>query len=135
MQYTAEAQNYLQFHFYIEWFQIIEHGNSDLHQRCSGDKIFKYIYCTVGIQSFSSKEMLHGKLGPSVKPFYRQYFGKGLCLTHSHPFLQFGLEYVQRGCSVIQKIDLELQGLPTKAEIPFIISPVSVSLFSNSNNV
>ena len=29
-----------------------------------------------------------------------------------------------RGCSVIQKIDLELQGLPLKAEIPFIILSV-----------
>ena len=40
--------------------------------------------------------------------------------------------YEYRGCSVIQKIDLELQGLPTKAEILFIILsvPVGVSQYS-----
>ena len=53
---TAVAQNYLQFHFYIEWFWIIEHRNSDLHQLSTRDKMFKNI---LGLNSISliSKEI------------------------------------------------------------------------------
>ena len=100
------------------------------------DNIFKYIFRAVGIQFLSSKEILHRKV-------VNQVFGKVLVDPLHSISTGYNLDwnryrnldicvYEYRGCSVIQKIDLELQGLPTKAEILFIILsvPVGVSQYS-----
>ena len=107
---TAVAQNYLQFHFYIEWFWIIEHRNSDLHQRCTGIVIkFSNISCVL-IQSLSSLK----KFRKLSSLFFTTVFWEMIMFIPFHPFLPFGLEYVFLLCSAIRKIDLELQGFSTK---------------------